>query len=107
MLVEVVEQHQELHDHWRRRFLLLQLMLRAEQRLTKGGATVSMQLVRHVVVVREGGVQTQRGIPTRSHRTQERVQQQHEPQEKLRDIPLSHQTQQGRVQQRLEEVVVE
>ncbi len=60
---------------------------------------VSMQLVHHVVVVREGGVQTRRGIPT-SHRTQERVQhQQHyKPQEKLRGILLSHQTQE-RVQQ--------
>jgi hypothetical protein len=74
-------------------------MLWAEQRLNKDVAMVSMQLVCHVVVVREGGVQTQRGIPT-SHHTQEHVQhqQQHEPQEKLRGIPLSHQTQE-RVQQ--------
>jgi hypothetical protein len=83
-------------------------MLRAEQRLKKDGAMVPMQLVCLMVVVREGGVKTQRGIPT-SHQTQERVQhqQQYEPQEKLRGIPLSHQTQEC-VQQWLEqEVVVE
>ena len=105
VLVEV-EQRQELHHRQRQRILLLPLILQAEQRLMHEGVMVSIRCLRPVV--KEGGVQTQRGIPT-SHPTQEHAQQQHEPlQTKMRGIVLSRQTL-GRERQRVsvEEVVVE